>query len=756
MAATTTNNSNSTIFDLPELAQHIARHLPQDSLFQCVRVSKSWHEAFIRHLWKTFKDYQMFSLRSPTWGNGLVAAISSRHTDPQEYEWYMDVYRRHARYIRHLSIFQPAILDACLENAFGGQPSSSSPLSNDIRATGSSSSEGTTADSIATGRSLLTNLESLAICVTRQSLAAYIPEAFATTQESGTARGLFGSISDNSYPPNNNIFIFNSNDSNGAATEPTTTTPTTNDRPEKIFIDACQRLIHCNPRLQTLSCPFSPQILEGILPHPDSDGGNGSCSAPALRSLRSVTLGTFNGRIPMIPPHVTSLRLTCNRAPFSYPSKAPKDLFSVLAGLQELDVNCVESGSHLQQLLRQVPSIETLSFYSLPSSTLGGFGGGGEINNTNSLQTFLLPAPVDVSSYPLSRITVLKCHQRSGAFSIAPAYNDIFRCFPLLVEYHDDAWHPCVTTQLVKYCPLLELIRVRIDPAINDLHASDLPTSCRMVRRTSLFANDRHNSISTLLSSLSRLRILELPFESIKASEILERPWICLDLEELWCRLENVPFLSDEQQRQVLAISEREKKAEAVIGDSIQQQSRTNEEERLMEINERCVSTRRLIMTQLSKMTSLKSLSLSPDLKIRNELFEQRTGATFVYKSKHDGRNYIRYDDISPDTLHFRLDSGFEQLASLKQLEYLGFESMDHRMDTAEIEWMAQQFPKLKEMRGLSTENYVGMEPDPKNDALVALMRRLRPDVIQGQSFGGYATSRINLIGTTTPHGGLF
>ncbi|OAQ22004.1 hypothetical protein K457DRAFT_1882856 [Linnemannia elongata AG-77] len=41
-------------------------------------------------------------------------------------------------------------------------------------------------------------------------------------------------------------------------------------------------------------------------------------------------------------------------------------------------------------------------------------------------------------------------------------------------------------------------------------------------------------------------------------------------------------------------------------------------------------------------------------------------------------------------------------------------------------------------MRGLVMENHVGMEPDPENDALVALIRRLRPDVAQKQSFGGY------------------
>ncbi|KAK3847753.1 MAG: hypothetical protein J3R72DRAFT_509157 [Linnemannia gamsii] len=751
MDTTTTNNSGSRIFDLSELAQHIALHLPQANLFQCIRVSKSWHQTFIRHLWRNFTDQHMFtpfSSRSPVWDNNLLIAITTRRTFPQQYEWYMDIFRRHARYIRHLTINQPIILDACLENAICGQPSSLSPLSNDNKSTESSSSStsGTTAGSITTGRSLLTNLESLVVNVTRQSLIDYIPEAFVTVQESGTPRESFGT----SY--SENTFIINGNDSNGGTIDPTATktTPTTKDCPEKIFIDACQRLILCNPRLRTLACPYSPQIFEGLMSHPDIDGGNGSCSAPTLRSLRSVALASFGNQLPVIPPHVTSLRLTCNRTPFSYSSGAPKDNFPVHKGLQELDVSSVESGSHLQQLLRQAPSIKTLSLRCLPTSgSFGGFGGGG-FTSTDADQASLLPAPVDVSC-PLSRITVLKCHQSFGHFSTSSVFKDIFQCFPLLVEYYDDTWYSSVATQLVKYCPLLEVVRVRRTPAVNDLLAPDLPQHYRLMRRSG-----GYNHVTLLLSSLPRLRIMELPFESISASDILERPWVCLGLEELWCRIVEVPFLSDEQERLVMAMSEREKKAETVIGDSIQQQPRTNEEERLMELNDRCDSTRRSIMAQLSKMTSLKSLSLSPDLKIRNELFELRTGATLVYKSERDGRNYIRYNDVLPDTLHLRLGSGLEQLASLKQLEYLGFESTDHRMDTAEIEWMAQQFPKLKEMRGLSTESYIGMEPDPKNDALVALMRRLRPDVAQRQSLDGYTTTpRTGMFGVLTPFGGF-
>ncbi|KAF9903618.1 hypothetical protein EC991_003483 [Linnemannia zychae] len=256
---------------------------------------------------------------------------------------------------------------------------------------------------------------------------------------------------------------------------------------------------------------------------------------------------------------------------------------------------------------------------------------------------------------------------------------------------------------------------------------------CKLKSRR--FRDLLNNSVSKLLSSLSRLRVVIIPCGMVTVENILENPWVCLDLEELSCQIVGFPFLTKEQKEIVQGIHHRENQ----IDDRIQPGDRTHEESQLMNLSKRCISTREAVMTQLSKLTSLKYLSLSPDLKNQIEIFEQRLGATLVYKSERDGRSYIQYNDVLPDTLHLRLDSGLEELASLTQLEYLGFESMDHQMDTAEIEWMAKHFPRLKEMRGLVANNYVGIEPDAKNDTLAALMQKLRPDVVQGQSFEGYA-----------------
>ncbi|KAG0201819.1 hypothetical protein BGX33_010089, partial [Mortierella sp. NVP41] len=245
------------------------------------------------------------------------------------------------------------------------------------------------------------------------------------------------------------------------------------------------------------------------------------------------------------------------------------------------------------------------------------------------------------------------------------------------------------------------------------------------------------DEVSILLLSLPRLRVLDVEEETIDASQVLETPWVCLDVEVFRCQIVGLPYLTEEEEQRVQEIREREARGEGgeTTTDITQQPFRTDEEDQLMDRSERSITTRRAIMAQLSTFASLKHLNLSPDLKVGTCVYKHQTEYTPVYQSKRDGRSYIRYDDVLPDTLHLRLDSGLDQLAQLTKLEYLGFESIDHRMGTAEIEWIAKQFPRLKEMRGLSMDKHIGIEPDPKTDPLLALMRTLRADVAHRQSF---------------------
>ncbi|KAF9144255.1 hypothetical protein BGX30_013433 [Mortierella sp. GBA39] len=692
------------VFDLPELLNVLGTHLTQGSLYRCIQVSKSWNATFLPHLWRTFTEEH---IECSVWGHKLTAAIQTQIHLSHELEWFKDVYRRHAKYIRHLTINTPTMLDACLEGAIA--PSRLSILPEYV-STGSSGETTTVpattvvaafADDATTdvdvGGSLLTNLESLTINVVRYTVETYFPISRATSGFSG-----FNSFSTSPFGTSS----YNTNNSD-ATTDHTATLPY--DR-EQRFVKACQRLILNNPRLRTLSTSYSEKIFEGLQQASSQRARYGGDDA-ALKSLKHVSYSSCDILVPkLLPSSVTSLRLWSEFGLRSYPHAALGPAPNVHERLESLEVIYVESCVHLTALLAQAPYLKTLVVNSFTFNYGVAFGSSG--------------APVIESiSWPLSRVTVLKCQQSRGAFVNKHGFDGFLKSFPMLVEYRDDIWYPAVAVQLVEHCPLLEIIRIRADA----MGARGKPPP-RVLRAPI------DDSVSSLLSSLSRLRVLDIPYESIKAETILETPWVCLDLEEFRCQIAEVPFLTDEEEQQVQEIRQREAGA---IG-SDQEYIRTDEEDEVMELSEICISTRKSILTQLSKLTSLKFLSLSPDFRIGDHLFEHGLVASHVYKSERDGRCYIRYDDVMPDTLYFRLSHGLDQLASLTKLEYLSFESMDHRMETADIEWFASHLPRLKEMRGLVTENHVGMEPDPENDALVVLIRRLRPDVVQKQTFGGY------------------
>ncbi|KAF9133757.1 hypothetical protein BGX30_012186, partial [Mortierella sp. GBA39] len=660
------------IFDLPELFDAIASSLPLSTLYQCVQVSKVWHTTFIPHLWRSFSENPS---RCVTWSHNLTNAIHARFDRPQELEWYKDVYRRHAKYIRHLTLFTPAILDACLEDAF--EPLVPS-LSDDYTTgalgagagTGAEAGTGIATMPVVSGRSLITNLESFANIFL--SLESYFPEL--VTRADSMSR--FRTEPDNGIEATTELAA--------GAGEATTTASRSS---QTILIEACQRLILCNPRLKTLNCGYTPQIFYGIqarlqaMGEAGVDGGDVG-GAKVFRSLRNLSIVTSNDRIPVLPPSVTSLNLLSG---FGY-AGAPHHTSQVNItnkSLEILEMTSIDSELHLQTILTQAPALRTLKIHRFSPPAIAA-------------------TPVS-SPWPFSRITVLKCqHSRgSGASVTTPAYLNMFQSFPLLVEYHDNMWSPALATQLVEHCPLLGVIRITQDAvSFRQPFASFVPKVAP--RRVGGPVTD---CVSVLLTTLPRLRVLDMPFEMVKAENVLERPWVCLDLEEFWCQIVDLPYLTAEEEQTILEIRRRE--VEGAKG-SDQHHARTDKEDELMELCESCISTRKQVMTQLAKLTSLKYLSFGPDFKTRDDLFENRLGLRHVYKSPRDGRNYIRYDDVLPDTLHLRLDTGLDQLACLKKLEFLSFESIDHRLDTAEIEWMAREFLRLKETRGLVTDNYIG------------------------------------------------
>ena len=195
----------------------------------------------------------------------------------------------------------PVILDACLENAF--EPLS--PLLAEDNRTGPSGARAGAGAvmipiAVVDGQSLITNLESLTINVPSQHLQMYFPESLSITQPRGFSfgGGPFDGGGFGTAAANNNITTTydstTTTTSFGVMPEATGAEPVD---PERSFIEACQRLILSNPRLQTLHCAFNPQVFRGLQEIGQSaaaasgeDGGtygsNGSGSGGTLRSLK--------------------------------------------------------------------------------------------------------------------------------------------------------------------------------------------------------------------------------------------------------------------------------------------------------------------------------------------------------------------------------------------------------------------------------------------------------------------------------------
>lgn len=380
--------NRDSVFDLPELLDVLASHLPQGALYRCFRVSKSWNVIFLPHLWRTFSEE---TTQYDSWGQKLTSAIQMQLYYPQQLEWYKDVYRHHAKYICHLTILTPAMLDVCYGDVFeplrSPLPLPSQSLPSDNNSPGKRAGTGAESGSwvVPAGRPLITNLESLTVNISQQAVHNYFltPIGCSTSAFSASAFGT----------RNNN----NSDATTGSPVITTTAAAPPPDR-EKLFVTACQRLIHDSLRLYSLSCTYSEEILQAFqssLQQAEDDGGS-----TALKSLKHLSYTTYYTLAPgLTPPNVTSLQLKRG-------SVHPRNLNATLVPetviherLDSLEVYCVHSLAHFNELMTQAPYLKTL----LINRFISIFGPASPFAEA-------FPA-TDISIWQPSRVTVLKCQQ---------------------------------------------------------------------------------------------------------------------------------------------------------------------------------------------------------------------------------------------------------------------------------------------------------------------------------------------------------
>ncbi|KAF9934283.1 hypothetical protein FBU30_002701 [Linnemannia zychae] len=609
----------------PELAESISQHLAQADLCLCVRVSKHWHSLFIRYLWETFSDNL-----TGEWHRHLVTAARNKPLDDRDINWFRNVYRRHAGFIRHLEITHPLIIYACYADAFR------LPLIPSIAP-----------ESLDSKSSVMTRLRSLAIKFQSFSIDEYLK----------------------------NELIYNKTGINDKIY--------TN---EIILAEACWRLALCNRRLESFDCSMFRSLQRLFTEHP-----------MAMQSVKALTMSLSHGRVPFIPSYITRLNSSMPRKEQFDPRDSPGLVNHTLKELYIKDE--VRTIAHIKSLLIQLPSLRYLRLRRVNIK---------EHSQTGDDTDLEMWAP---------NLRVLQCglYERKS-----PELVRIFPWMPNLVKFHHSYVSSPFTAALAKHCPLLEVVRVTYK-------------GCRYTPR--YIEDSIHDRVSILLTSCTKLKILDLQYETIDARKVAEKPWVCLNLEMFRCGFAGFPYLKDSDQEKVKAVLEREAAADKAGEQMIE---RTPEETALLKLSEEATSMRKGVLHQISMLTSLKHLTLSRDLKVGRGLFLRHRTTLQVYRSERDGKQYFRYNEVLPDTLYLRLDAGLQTLASLKKLELFGFESMDHRMGPDEIKWIARTFPMLKVVRGLAVHTHVGAERDPQMDALRELMQTLRPDIVHSSSFLGY------------------
>lgn len=188
-----------------------------------------------------------------------------------------------------------------------------------------------------------------------------------------------------------------------------------------------------------------------------------------------------------------------------------------------------------------------------------------------------------------------------------------------------------------------------------------------------------------VLGCCTRLRTFDSIEHTLHVDEMLRQPWACKGLEWLTVQIRGVGRLTDGEQIVVDRVM-----VPGYSGDL------SADEEAAVEKFERCRAQQHGVYDRLASLTRLKHLDLG---------YENRDPATGRTREGEryevGGKEYVRYNGPTFDTLEMSLVSGLDRLGVLKDLEMIGFECINHRIGRPELEWMAQSWPKLNLMYGL-------------------------------------------------------
>ncbi|KAG0074322.1 hypothetical protein BGZ90_010864 [Linnemannia elongata] len=278
---------------------------------------------------------------------------------------------------------------------------------------------------------------------------------------------------------------------------------------------------------------------------------------------------------------------------------------------------------------------------------------------------------------------------------------------------------------LAKYCSQLEWLQLR----------------------TTKYDTRDQDSITPLLHYCSRLRHLDAIWHTIEANSLVKKPVVCRGMEVFRCKITGIGEEEEEEEEEEVYDDGLEDGpwGNSAQDDNNDDQEDEDEETKAARKQGRLLDHLQHIYDEIGRWTELRVLELGVDNVDWYDIMGSDPGRHLV-----DGRIYYNYFGPTSNTLPLSLESGLDRLRTLKKLEVIGFEGVDHRINIGELAWMAENWPKLQVMHGFQAPD----EKDeyalrcPKVKRLREYMQGLRPLVLIDHLFG---TKKLDWLAETQP-----
>ncbi|KAF9123123.1 hypothetical protein BGW39_009249 [Mortierella sp. 14UC] len=447
-----------------------------------------------------------------------------------------------------------------------------------------------------------------------------------------------------------------------------------------------------NPGLVTLQLPWEIQS--------NSPRYSNSFLIKALqgvgKTLRQLSIHLPNMPIPAVLdllPNVNTIYWTCSglygQVAWAQPlsnittttaSATFPQVRTVMVGEHQLQI------SYLFNLLKIFPSLEQLYLWAPIDLS--------ENWTLRKVKDFLDNTPHRLSALHFTNVT-------PPSINMEPFTSLVIPWLPRLTELTLNRLDTAIATALATHCPRLEKFAQVWDGV--SIHPDD----------------DLHievNVMGILLERCPNLKVFDGIQHKIEADYLVERPWVCRNLESLRCQIVGFNRLMREEETILTEIG-------------FEVEADGDKARRLEEVAEKhkhCQQQHQAVYDRLASMTLLRTLHLGYKyIRYRREPLDPSTRFTV------GGRLYYQGNGPIPDTMELSIRSGLDRLSSLTHLEVLDFEGVDHRVNELELEWMACHLPSLQVVGGLQEHIVVQGFEDPRVEELKQYLSRLNPRIRQ-------------------------